>query len=150
MNGETYRPFVLTAIVGCLLWTATGGFIHAYVISPDWESMGQSSLQNLAGLRPVLALICTGLVFGLAIQIATFIGGALRSEPLVIFLPIIVGAGVGALQGMVVSSAVWGFDPTTVFRSDVTRLVSGGICGFILTPPSIMIGIRLRQRGIPW
>jgi glucose-6-phosphate-specific signal transduction histidine kinase len=150
MNGETYRPFVVTAVVGCFLWTVTGGFIHAYVISPDWEIMGQSTFQNLAGLRPVLVLICTGLVFGLAIQIAAFTGGAVRSEPLVIFLPIVVGAGVGVLQGMVISSGFWGYDPTTVFRSDVTRLVSGGMCGFILTPPSIMIGIRLRQRGRPW
>jgi hypothetical protein len=147
---ETYRPFVVTTIVGCILWTATGGFIHAYVISPDWETMGQRSLQNLAGVTPVLALICTGLAFGLAIQLSTFIGGVLRSEPLVIFLPIVVGAVVGGLQGILVSTGLWGFNATTAFRSDGMRVVTGAICGFILTVPSIMIGIRLRQRGSPW
>jgi hypothetical protein len=87
-----------------------GGFIHAYGISPDWEIMGQISLSNLVGVRPVFAITFTGLVLVLSVQLATLIGGSFRLELLVIFLPIIVGASVGSLQVMVVSSALWEFD----------------------------------------
>lgn len=147
---EKYRPFVVTTLVGAALWTATGGLLHAYVICPDWERLGPTAVENLAGIRPLLALVATGLLFGLAIEVAKFLGAVLRSEGAVMLAPIVAGAAVGALQGAIVPTELWGFADSVVYRSETTRVLSGAMCGFILTVPSIMIGIRLRRRGRPW
>jgi len=147
---EKYRPFVVTTLVGTVLWTATGGFIHAYVICPDWEQLGPTAIEKLAGLRPLLALLFTGLFFGLSIEVAKFLGAVLRSEGAVMLAPIVAGAAIGALQGTVVPTELWGFAESVVYRSESTRILSGAMCGFILTVPSIMIGIGIRRRGRPW
>lgn len=150
MYEERFRPFVVGTLVGATLWTSTGGLLHAYVISPDWERLGPTAIEQLAGARPLIALAAVGLLFGLSIEVVKFGGALLRSEAAVILAPIIAGAAVGAMQGSLVTSESWGFAETAVFRSDGTRLVAGAICGFILTVPSIMIGIAIRQRGRPW
>ena len=150
MYEEKYRPFVVGAITGSILWSISGGFIHAYVISPDWEAMGQKAVAALIGWRPFIALICTGLLFGLSVEVAKFIGAVFRSEGAVLFLPILAGASIGALQGGFVVSNLWGFAADTVFRGDSLRLFSGAVCGFILSYPTVMIGIAIRRRGTPW
>ncbi len=150
MCEEKYRPFVVGAIIGCILWSISGGFIHAYVISPDWEAMGQEAFAALIGWRPYTALICTGLAFGLSVEVAKFIGAVFRSEGLVLFLPVVAGALIGALQGEFVVSNLWGFAVDTVFRGHNLRLLTGAVCGFILSYPTVMIGITVRRRGTPW
>lgn len=150
MCEEKYRPFVVGAITGCILWAISGGFIHAYVISPDWETMGQKALAALIGWRPLVSLICTGLVFGLSVEVAKFIGALLRSEGAVLFLPLMAGALIGALQGGFVVSNLWGFAADTVFRGYNLRVLTGAICGFILSYPTVMIGIAVRRKGTPW
>jgi len=150
MYEEKYRPFVVGAVTGCILWSIIGGFIHAYVISPDWEAMGQNAVAALIGWRPFIALICTGLVFGLSVEVAKFIGAVFRSEGAVLFLPVLAGALVGALQGMAVLSHFWGFAADTAFRSDAVRTVSGAVLGLILSYPTVMIGIAIRRGGRPW
>jgi hypothetical protein len=150
MCEEKYRPFVVGAITGCILWLITGGFIHAYVISPDWDAMGQNAVAALIGWRPFVALICTGFVFGFSVEVGKFIGALFRSEGAVLFLPIMVGAIIGALQGGFVVSNLWGFAADTVFRGENLRLLTGAICGFILSYPTVMIGIIIRRRGTPW
>jgi hypothetical protein len=150
MYEEKYRPFVVGAITGCILWSISGGFIHAYVISPDWEVMGQNAIASLLGWQPFIALICTGFVFGLSVEIAKFIGGVFRSEGAVLFLPVVAGAIIGALQGNFVVSSLWGFAADTVFRNEGTRLSTGALCGFILSYPTVMIGVAIRRRGTPW
>ena len=150
MYEEMYRPFVVTTLVGNILWTVSRGFIHAYIISPDWESLGSTAIERLAGFRPLVALVSTGLSFGLAIEVAKFLGAVMRSEGAVMFLPIVAGAGIGALQGAFVSTEIWGFADSVAYRSEVTRILSGAACGFILTVPAIMIGIGIRRRGTPW
>jgi hypothetical protein len=100
MCEEKYRPFVVGAISGCILWSITGGFIHAYVISPDWDTMVQKAVTALIGWRLSVALICTGFVFGFSVEVGKFIGALFRSEGVVLFLPITVGAMIGALRGI--------------------------------------------------
>ncbi|GAB4374952.1 MAG: hypothetical protein Kow0042_19980 [Calditrichia bacterium] len=150
MYEEKYRPFVVGAITGCILWTISGGFIHAYVISPDWEVMGQNAVAALIGWRPLIALICTGFIFGLSVEVAKFIGAVFRSEGAVLLLPMVAGALIGALQGEFVVSNLWGFAANTVFRGDNLRLLTGAVCGFILSYPTVIIGIAIRRRGKPW
>jgi hypothetical protein len=150
MHEERYRPFVVTTLVGAGLWTASGGLIHAYVICPDWQRLGPTVIEKLAGVGPLLALVCTGLFFGLAIELAKFLGAVLRSESAVMLAPIAAGAAIGALQGAVVPTELWGFAKSVVFRSESTRILSGAICGLILTIPTVMIGIGIRRGGRPW
>jgi hypothetical protein len=150
MYEEKYRPFVVGAITGCILWSISGGFIHAYVISPDWEAMGQKAVAAIIGWRPFIAMICTGFVFGLSVEVAKFIGAVFSSEGAVLFLPVIAGALIGTLQGEFVVSNLWGFATNTVFRGDNLRLLIGAVCGFILSYPTVMIGIAIRRRGTPW
>jgi len=150
MYEERYRPFVVGAISGCILWSISGGFIHAYVISPDWEAMGQNSLAALIGWRPLIALIVTGFILGLSVEVAKFIGAAFSSEGAVLFLPVVAGALIGALQGECVVSDLWGFAADTVFRGHNLRLLTGAICGCILSYPTVMIGIAIRRKGTPW
>ncbi len=150
MNEEKFRPFVVTALVGGVLWTATGGFIVAYVICPDWEGLNEATIEELVAIRPFLALAITGLLYGLAIEVAKFCGAVLRSEAAIMLTPIAVGAAIGALQGLLVPSELWGFSESVVFRSETTRLLGGAIGGFILTVPVIMISIGVRRGGRPW
>lgn len=150
MYKEKYRPFVVTAITGSILWSISGGFIHAYVICPDWEAMGQNAISALLGWQSFAALICAGLVFGLSIEVAKFIGVVLRSEGAIIFLPVVTGAFIGALQGHLVGSNLWGFASDTLFRGENLRLLTGAVCGFILSPPTVMISIAIRRKGTPW
>lgn len=150
MKEERYRPFVVAAISGCILWCASGGVIHAYVICPDWETMGQGAITALRGWQPFAALMCTGLIFGLAVEVAKFTGAVFRSEGAVLFLPIVAGALIGALQGHFVTTDFWGFAPDTVFRGDTLRLLTGAMCGFILSYPTVLIGISIRRTGTPW
>lgn len=147
---EKYRPFVVAAIAGCVLWSISGGLVHAYLISPDWEAMGQNAIASLLGWRPFMALICTGFVFGLSVKVASFIGAVFRSEGAVLFSPIIAGALIGALQGEFVASDLWGFAADTVFRGENLRLLTGAICGCILSYPTVMIDIAIRRKGTPW
>jgi hypothetical protein len=150
MYEEKYRPFIVGAITGCILWSISGGFIHTYVISPDWEAMGQNAVSTLIGWRPFIALICTGLVFGLSVEVAKFIGAVLHSRRAILLLPILAGALIGALQGKFITSNLWGFATHTVFRNDTLRLLTGAIFGFILSYPTIIIGIGIRRKGKPW
>ena len=150
MNEEKYRPFLVGAIIGCILWSISGGFIHAYVISPDWEVMGQKAFDTLIGWRPLVALICIGLIFGLSVEVAKFIGAVFRSQGAVLFLPVVAGALIGALQGGLAVFDMWGFAADTAFRGDNLRLLTGVVCGFILSYPTVMIGIAIRRRGTPW
>jgi len=147
---ERYRPFVVGAISGCILWSFSGGFIHAYVISPDWEAMGQSSRAAIIGWRPLIALIVTGVIFGLSVEVAKFVGAVFRSEGAVLFLPVVAGALIGTLQGEFVVSESWGFASDTVFRGHNLRLLTGAVCGVILSYPTVMIGIAIRRKGTPW
>ena len=147
---EKYRPFVVTTLVGSTLWAATGGLLHAYIICPDWEQLGPTAFEKLAGSRPWVALVAVGLLFGVAIEIAKFLGAVLRSEGATISWPMLAGATIGALQGAVVPTEVWGFAESVVYRSDNIRILSGAVSGFVLTAPSIMIGIAIRRRGRPW
>lgn len=150
MYAEKYRPFVVGAITGCILWSISGGFIHAYVISPNWKAMGQNAIAALLGWQPFVALVCTGFVFGLSVEVAKFIGGVCRSEGAVLFLPVVAGALIGTLQGHFVVSNLWGFAADTVFRGENLRFLTGAVCGFILSYPTVMIGIAIRRRGAPW
>lgn len=150
MYEEKYRPFVVGAVTGCILWSISGGFIHAYVISPDWEAMGHAAIASLIGWRPLLALVCTGLLFGLSVEVAKFTGAVFRSEGAVLFLPVVAGAFIGAVQGELVVSNLWGFAADTAFRSETLRLLTGAACGLILSFPTVMIAIAIRQRGTPW
>ena len=150
MHEEKYRPFVVTTVVGCILWVVSGGFIHAYVICPDWSQLESTAIENLAGFRPLIALVLTGLLFGLSIELSKFFGAVLRSEIVVMLAPIVAGVAIGVLQGIIVPTSLWGFAETVVYRSENTRILSGAMCGFILTIPSIMIGIAIRRKGEPW
>jgi hypothetical protein len=147
---ERYRPFVLGAIIGCVVWSISGGAIHAYVISPNWEAMGNRAASALAGWQAVVALICVGLAFGLAVEVSKFVGAVLRSQGAVLLFPLLAGATVGSLQGVLVVSDWWGFAASTVFRSDDLRIWTGAVCGFILCYPVVLIGIALRRTGLPW
>lgn len=150
MYEEKYRPFIVGAITGCVLWSISGGFIHAYVICPDWEAMGQNAIPVLLSWQPFVALLCAGLFFGLSVEVAKFIGAVFRSKGTVLFLPAMAGALIGALQGNFVVSNLWGFTADTVFRGDGLRLLTGALCGLILSYPTVMIGIAIRRRGTPW
>ena len=147
---ERYRPFVVAAITGCILWSISGGFVHSYVISPDWEAMGRNGIANLLGWRPLIALIYTGFVFGLSVKVVSFIGASFRSEGVTFFSPFVVGAFIGLLQGEFVASSLWGFAADTVFRGENLRLLTGAICGCILSYPTMMIDIAIRRKGTPW
>ncbi len=147
---EKYRPFVVTAIVGCVLWIISGGFLHAYVICPDLKRLGESTIETLVGGRPFLALVFMGLLFGLGVEVAKFCGAALQSEIAVMLAPITVGATMGGLQGAIVPTEIWGFSESVIFHSANTRVVSGAVCGLILTVPTIMIGVKIRSMGKPW
>jgi glucose-6-phosphate-specific signal transduction histidine kinase len=150
MYEEKYRPFVVTAITGCILWSISGGLIHAYLVCPDWERLGESVIQELVRGRPFLSLVCMGLLYGFAIEAAKFCGAVLRSEVGVMLAPIVVGTIIGGFQGSLVPSGIWGFSDSVIFRTENTRIISGAICGFILALPTIMIGIGIRKRGQPW
>ncbi len=148
-TGEKWRPLVVGAITGCALWSFTGGFIHAYVISPNWGMMSQS-IGSLVSWRSLLALICTGFLFGVSIEIAKFFGGSLRSNKLVLLLPIVGGVAIGVVQGLAVVTNFWGFPENLTFRDSDTRLWTGAMTGLILTYPSIIMGIVIRRKGMPW
>lgn len=150
MRDEKYRPFVVGVIAGCILWSLSGGFIHAYVISPDWGAMGQNAIASLTGWKPVLALMITGLAFGFCVEAAKFLGAVFRSEGAVLLLPLVAGALIRVLQAQAMASDVWGFAADTHFRGDDLRVVTGAVCGFILSYPTVVIGIALRRRGVPW
>jgi uncharacterized membrane protein len=150
MHEEKYRPFVVAAIVGCILWSVSGGLIHAYLLCPDWEAMGQNAITALLGGQPLVVLVCTGLVFGLAVEIAKFIGATFRSEGAVLFFPVLAGALIGVLQGLLVVSNLWGFAADTVFKGDNFRLLTGAACGAILSYPTVLFGMAVRRRGTPW
>jgi hypothetical protein len=124
--------------------------IHAYFLCPDWEAMGQDAITALRGGQPLVALVCTGLVFGLAVEIAKFIGATFRSEGAVLFFPVLTGALIGALQGHLVVSNLWGFAADTVFKDGNFRHLTGVACGAILSYPTVMFGIAVRRRGTPW
>jgi hypothetical protein len=94
-----------------------------------------------------LALAATGLLFGLAIEVAKFVGGVLRSEAVVLFGPMAVGAAVGALQGILVPTDLWGFAESVTFRSAGIRVGLGAMSGLLLAGPSITISIAIRRRG---
>jgi len=150
MYGEKYRPFVVGAIIGCILWSISAGFIHAYVICPDWEAMGNNAVAVLFQWRSFVALICTGFVFGLSVEIAKFMGAVFRSDGAIFFLPVLAGVSIGVLQGYFIDSSFWGFGNDVVFRGEFLRCLTGAICGLLLTYPTIMIGITIRQRGRHW
>src|SRR6266545_323928 len=125
MNEEKYRPFVVSAIIGCMLWTATGGLIHAYIVSPDWDEMGQRTFSLLLQWRPVVSLLLTGLLFGLGVEVAKFMGAIFLSQAAVLFLPIVSGVVIGGLQGEIISTDIWGFSREVVFRAESTRIFVG-------------------------
>ncbi|MGB9680971.1 MAG: hypothetical protein ACPLXL_00205 [Minisyncoccia bacterium] len=149
MYEEKNHPFVVGAITGCILWVISFGFIHAYVISPDWEVMEQNTINAIFGWRPFIALVVTGFVFGLSVEVARFIGVVFRSEGAILFLPVFAGAVIGALQGKFVASNLWGFAPGTVFRDEYFRLWTGAVGGLILSVPTVVIGIIIRHRSRP-
>lgn len=150
MSEERYRPFIVSAFVGCILWSFIGGFFHAYVICINWDVISAQQINMIFSAQPFIALVCAGFVFGLSIEIAKFIGAVFRSDGLTVFLPILVGAVVGALQASLIVTKWWGFEPQIVFRSEGIRLLTGVVCGFVMCPPTLRIGIFIRRRGRPW
>ena len=147
---EKYRPFVVTMLVGCGLWVCSGGFLHAYFICPDWEQLGPTALEKLSGIQPIFMLVVIGLLFGLTVEIAKFSGAVIRSQGAVLFAPVATGAAIGALQGSLVTTGLWGFAESVVYRSDNVRVFSGALIGVVLSVPAITIGIAIRKRGRPW
>jgi hypothetical protein len=149
---ERFRPFVVTALIGGALWAITGGFIHAFLVSIDWDRLSQNAVGDVFSVQPVIALIVFGLVYGLCIEVAKFLGAVFRSQGLVLLLPLIAGAILGSFQGTLVAEDVWGFTSHGIpFRSADTRAMSGAVFGFILAYPAILAGIGYRSRfGSPW
>jgi hypothetical protein len=149
---ERFRPFVVTALIGCALWVLTGGSIHAFFVSVDWDRLNQTAASDVFGVQPFIALIVFGLVYGLCIDIAKFLGAAFRSPGLVLLLPLIAGAILGSCQGTLVAEDVWGFAEHGIpFRSADTRATSGAVFGLILAYPAILAGIGYRNHfGSPW
>lgn len=112
--------------------------------------MGQSTITTLLGWQSFIALIAAGFVFGLSVEVAKFIGVVFRSEGAILFLPIVAGITIGTLQGILVTSNLWGFPPDTVFRDEHIRILTGSIVGLILSYPTIIVGLSIRRNGTPW
>lgn len=142
MRSCRYRYIVATAAAGIVLWTATGGLVHVYMICADFRTMGESSFRILRGIRPAIALASMGLVFSLAVLAAVLAGGATSRLSLVIVLPILAGAGVGVVEGVAVSSRFWGFDPSLNLTAESTRFWAGALCGAVSTIPMIPVALR--------
>jgi glucose-6-phosphate-specific signal transduction histidine kinase len=149
---EKYRPFVVTALTGCVLLVLTGGFVHAYIVSIDWENLRPTAVSDMFHIRPFVALVVFGLVYGFGVEVAKFLGATLRSEGLVLLFPLVAGAIIGSFQGTLVSQEVWGFIEYGVpFRSADTRTESGAVIGLLLAYPAIFASISFRRRfGMPW
>lgn len=146
---ERFRPFFVTAFTGCFFW-CIGGLFHAYVFCPDWTLMGQSALTLLKGTQPLRSLMFMGLFFGIAIEIAKFLGAVTRSQGAVLLFPGIAGILIGINQGMVIVQPEWGFSPHTIFRGETFRVVTGAVVGLFMTYPAIMLGIAIRRTGRQW
>jgi hypothetical protein len=152
LKEERFRPFIVTAFIGCALWALTGGFIHAFIVSIDWKCLNQAANKDVFNVQPFIALVVFGLVYGLCIEGAKFLGAVFRSQGLVLFLPLIAGTILGSIQGTLVSDVIWGFAENGIpLRSEDIRNTSGAIIGFILAYPAILAGIGYRSRfGSPW
>lgn len=150
MFEEKFRPFVVTAITGCLLWTLTGGGVHAFLICPDYKAMDNDAIKNLFQIQPIISLALMGLFYGFLIESAKFMGAWFRSELLVLILPLVAGAVIGYFQANIVVEDFWGFGATTIFKADGIRGWTGVIFGIVLSYPVITLGIKIRQYGKPW
>jgi len=124
--------------------------LHAYVIAPDWNALGSNPIEKLMGLRPFVSLVCLGLLFGLSVEVAKFVGAVFRSEAAVLFFPIAAGAMIGGAQGAAIPTELWGFPDAIVFRSETLLVVTGAVSGLLLAAPTIILSMRIRNRGRPW
>lgn len=137
-------PFLTSALVGCALWSLTGGLVHAYVMAPDWSLLGPAGPRSLAGVAPVLSLMFVGAVYGLVVEVAKFLGAAIRSSAAVLAGPFIAGGFIGAMQGVWVATPDWGWNDGVLFRPAATRILAGLVTGLILAVPTVLVGVAIR------
>lgn len=141
-----YRPFISLILFWGLLWTFTGGFLHAYVLSPDWGGMDKGSVSLVLSWRPFWALLYAGMCFGLYTDVASYFCASIVPDRVVKMIPAFVGAAFGAFQGCVVVLPVWGFSEGIVFKSLVFRAVTGALIGALLAYPPILNNTSLRRK----
>ena len=55
---------------------------------------------------------------------------------------------IGAFQVSFVANEFWGFAPNTVFRSYTLRLLTGAMCGLIVSSATLGIEMAIRRFGI--
>jgi len=47
MEEQRFKPFIVTTIIGMVIWTCVVGFMHTYIISVDWNVLqGKMISQN--------------------------------------------------------------------------------------------------------
>jgi len=149
MRNQTFASVLFTSsILGLLVWAAVPGSFHAYFVSVDWRrwSPTPETFPLLLQLRPLVALIVFGLLLGFATQAAALVGGALDSQGIALFGPIAAGALVGAFQGYMIGTSFWGFSAEIALRPEATRILVGGLCGFVAAPLIMMASVRIRKR----
>jgi len=149
MRNQTFASVLLTSsILGMFVWAVALGSFHAYIVSVDWgkSSPPSGTLSVLLQLKPLGALLVFGLLLGFAAQAAALIGAALRSQGIILFGPMLVGALVGATQGYVIGTDFWGLSAAIALRSEITRVLVGGLCGFVAAPLVMMFSVRKRNR----
>lgn len=141
-----YRPFVSLILFWSLFWAFTGGFLHAYLLSPDWGVMDKGSVSLVLSWRPFWALLYAGMCFGIYTDVASYFCATVVPDKITILIPGLVGAAFGALQGYVVVLPVWGFSEDIVFRGLIFRVVAGAIIGALLAYLPIVNNTNLRNR----
>jgi hypothetical protein len=150
MFTEDHKALIVTTAVGAGLWTLVFGAFHAYIISVDWHVMLQGGdLSTVLHLRPFICLVAVGASLGCSAELIKLAGGAVRSEPLTMLGPMLVGPCIGLGQGILVGTEYWGFIQLGVpLQSETVRAFAGAVCGFIAIPPTIMLSIRIRRGRI--
>ena len=146
---EKYRPFLVTAIVGCIFWLVLGSF-HAFALCIDHEAMKSHGIDPVVPSASIVVLVATGIAYGFFVELAKFIGAASGSKNKTVIFPFIAGTVIGAIQGSAVTSGMWGFPHNTIFKPEEFRVFTGGFIGFILMFPTILASIGVRQFGRQW
>ena len=102
---EDHKAVVVTTAIGAGLWTFLFGAFHAYVISVDWRVMLHGGdLSTVLHLRPFMCLVAVGASLGCSAELIKLAGGAVRSEPLTMFGPMLMGPCIGLAQGILVGT----------------------------------------------
>ena len=150
MKEQTFASVLLsTSLVGLIVWALVPGLFHAYVASVDWAewSPSEETLPQLFQGRAFVALLVFGIVLGFSAQAAALVGGAAGSQGIALFGPMLAGILVGGLQGYLIGTDLWGFTTANIpLRAETTRVLAGGICGFVAVPPVMMISVYFRNR----